>query len=167
MLRDSEATHRAPFEMVLNLMQKIQGLGHPPKDLARLTCLGLKFDLGAFILQGLPGDQWQAVSDHVKLNTFFSPSLCYGKHLGSAVPLGTEAGISSLGDICPKLSTSHSRLFYKHYSIMVSAVRNCRIICQVKKGIPLGAFNFSFLQTMLYTAVLVLLLPRLGLQSRC
>lgn len=168
MIRDSEATHRAPFKMVLNLMQQIQGLGYPLKELARLTFLGLNFDLDAFILQGPPGGQWRAMSDHGKLNTFFSLSLCHGKHLDSAVPLGTEAGISSLGVICPKLSISHSRLFYKHYSIMVSAVRNSPIICQVKEGIPLGAFNiFSLPQTMLYTAVPVLLLSHLGLQSRC
>ncbi|EDL94679.1 rCG20208, isoform CRA_a [Rattus norvegicus] len=31
---DSEATHRARFEAVLDLMQQLQDLGHPPKELA-------------------------------------------------------------------------------------------------------------------------------------
>ncbi|XP_052593607.1 peroxisomal biogenesis factor 19 isoform X1 [Peromyscus californicus insignis] len=31
---DSEATHRARFETVLDLMQQLQDLGHPPKELA-------------------------------------------------------------------------------------------------------------------------------------
>ncbi|KAI2519951.1 hypothetical protein G5576_002299, partial [Homo sapiens] len=31
---DSETTQKARFEMVLDLMQQLQDLGHPPKELA-------------------------------------------------------------------------------------------------------------------------------------
>ncbi|XP_053460495.1 peroxisomal biogenesis factor 19 isoform X2 [Nycticebus coucang] len=52
---DSEATQKARFEMVLDLMQQLQDLGHPPKELAGEMPPGLNFDLDALNLSGLPG----------------------------------------------------------------------------------------------------------------
>ncbi|XP_075763051.1 peroxisomal biogenesis factor 19 isoform X2 [Pelodiscus sinensis] len=42
---DSDAEQKARFEMVLDLMQQLQDLGHPPKELAGESPPGLNFDL--------------------------------------------------------------------------------------------------------------------------
>uniref|UniRef100_A0A8D0L617 Peroxisomal biogenesis factor 19 n=1 Tax=Sphenodon punctatus TaxID=8508 RepID=A0A8D0L617_SPHPU len=42
---DSEAEQKARFEMILDLMQQLQDLGHPPKELAGESPPGLNFDL--------------------------------------------------------------------------------------------------------------------------
>ncbi|NWY07784.1 PEX19 factor, partial [Nothoprocta ornata] len=42
---DGEAEHRARFEAVLDLMQQLQDLGHPPKELAGESPPGLNVDL--------------------------------------------------------------------------------------------------------------------------
>lgn len=52
---DSEATQKARFELVLDLMQQLQDLGHPPKELAGEMPPGLNFDLDALNLSGPPG----------------------------------------------------------------------------------------------------------------
>lgn len=52
---DSEATQRARFEAMLDLMQQLQALGHPPKELAGEMPPGLNFDLDALNLSGPPG----------------------------------------------------------------------------------------------------------------
>ncbi|XP_008052208.1 peroxisomal biogenesis factor 19-like [Carlito syrichta] len=52
---DSEATQKARFEKVLDLMQQLQDLGHPPKELAGEMPPGLNFDLDALNLSGPPG----------------------------------------------------------------------------------------------------------------
>ncbi|XP_013377944.1 PREDICTED: peroxisomal biogenesis factor 19 isoform X1 [Chinchilla lanigera] len=52
---DSEAAQKARFEMVLDLMQQLQDLGHPPKELAGEMPPGLNFDLDALNLSGPPG----------------------------------------------------------------------------------------------------------------
>ncbi|XP_004858774.1 peroxisomal biogenesis factor 19 isoform X1 [Heterocephalus glaber] len=52
---DSEAVQKARFEMVLDLMQQLQDLGHPPKELAGEMPPGLNFDLDALNLSGPPG----------------------------------------------------------------------------------------------------------------
>nr|5LNF_A Chain A, Peroxisomal biogenesis factor 19 [Homo sapiens] len=52
---DSETTQKARFEMVLDLMQQLQDLGHPPKELAGEMPPGLNFDLDALNLSGPPG----------------------------------------------------------------------------------------------------------------
>lgn len=52
---DSEATQKARFETVLDLMQQLQDLGHPPKELAGEMPPGLNFDLDALNLAGPPG----------------------------------------------------------------------------------------------------------------
>ncbi|XP_043733132.1 peroxisomal biogenesis factor 19 isoform X1 [Cervus elaphus] len=52
---DSEATQKARFEVVLDLMQQLQDLGHPPKELAGEMPPGLNFDLDALNLSGPPG----------------------------------------------------------------------------------------------------------------
>lgn len=52
---DSEATQKARFETVLDLMQQLQDLGHPPKELAGEMPPGLNFDLDALNLSGPPG----------------------------------------------------------------------------------------------------------------
>uniref|UniRef100_A0A452SYC3 Peroxisomal biogenesis factor 19 n=1 Tax=Ursus maritimus TaxID=29073 RepID=A0A452SYC3_URSMA len=52
---DSEATRKARFELVLDLMQQLQDLGHPPKELAGEMPPGLNFDLDALNLSGPPG----------------------------------------------------------------------------------------------------------------
>ncbi|XP_051849626.1 peroxisomal biogenesis factor 19 isoform X1 [Antechinus flavipes] len=49
---DSEATQKARFEMVLDLMQQLQDLGHPPKELAGETPPGFNFDLDSLNLSG-------------------------------------------------------------------------------------------------------------------
>ncbi|XP_074079204.1 peroxisomal biogenesis factor 19 [Macrotis lagotis] len=49
---DSEATQKARFEMVLDLMQQLQDLGHPPKELAGETPPGFNFDLDTLNLSG-------------------------------------------------------------------------------------------------------------------
>lgn len=79
----------------------------------------------------------------------------------------TEARASSLGAGCPtlyipfktvpyRLRTCSVGRFHESSSIMVSAVRNRPIICQVKEGIPFGAFYFFPLpKIMLYMAVLM------------
>lgn len=54
-LTDSEATQKARFETVLDLMQQLQDLGHPPKELAGEMPPGLNFDLDALNLSGPPG----------------------------------------------------------------------------------------------------------------
>uniref|UniRef100_A0A4X2MA51 Peroxisomal biogenesis factor 19 n=1 Tax=Vombatus ursinus TaxID=29139 RepID=A0A4X2MA51_VOMUR len=50
---DSEATQKASFEMVLDLMQQLQNLGHTPKELAGKMLPGFNFDLGTLNLLGL------------------------------------------------------------------------------------------------------------------
>ncbi|XP_065399773.1 peroxisomal biogenesis factor 19 isoform X1 [Macaca fascicularis] len=52
---DSETTQKARFETVLDLMQQLQDLGHPPKELAGEMPPGLNFDLDALNLSGPPG----------------------------------------------------------------------------------------------------------------
>ncbi|XP_021551813.1 peroxisomal biogenesis factor 19-like [Neomonachus schauinslandi] len=52
---DSEATQKARFELVLDLMQQLQDLGHPPKELAREKPPGLNFDLDALNVSGPAG----------------------------------------------------------------------------------------------------------------
>uniref|UniRef100_A0A8C2NKU4 Peroxisomal biogenesis factor 19 n=1 Tax=Capra hircus TaxID=9925 RepID=A0A8C2NKU4_CAPHI len=52
---DTEATQKARFEVVLDLMQQLQDLGHPPKELAGEMPPGLNFDLDALNLSGPPG----------------------------------------------------------------------------------------------------------------
>lgn len=52
---DSEATQKARFEAVLDLMQQLQDLGHPPKELAGEMPPGLNLDLDALNLAGPPG----------------------------------------------------------------------------------------------------------------
>ncbi|XP_053224120.1 DDB1- and CUL4-associated factor 8 isoform X2 [Podarcis raffonei] len=42
---DGDTEHKARFEMVLDLMQQLQDLGHPPKELAGESPPGLNFDL--------------------------------------------------------------------------------------------------------------------------
>ncbi|KYO41066.1 peroxisomal biogenesis factor 19 isoform X1 [Alligator mississippiensis] len=42
---DSDVEQKARFEMVLDLMQQLQDLGHPPKELAGESPPGLNFDL--------------------------------------------------------------------------------------------------------------------------
>uniref|UniRef100_A0A8C5KQ08 Peroxisomal biogenesis factor 19 n=1 Tax=Jaculus jaculus TaxID=51337 RepID=A0A8C5KQ08_JACJA len=52
---DTEATQKARFEMVIDLMEQLQDLGHPPKELAGEMPPGLNFDLDALSLSGPPG----------------------------------------------------------------------------------------------------------------
>ncbi|XP_004409762.1 PREDICTED: peroxisomal biogenesis factor 19-like [Odobenus rosmarus divergens] len=52
---DSDGTQKARFELVLDLMQRLQDLGHPPKELAGEKPPGLHFDLDALNLSGPPG----------------------------------------------------------------------------------------------------------------
>ncbi|XP_048212581.1 peroxisomal biogenesis factor 19 isoform X1 [Perognathus longimembris pacificus] len=52
---DSETAQKARFETVLDLMQQLQDLGHPPKELAGEMPPGLNFDLDALNLSGPPG----------------------------------------------------------------------------------------------------------------
>ncbi|XP_077175191.1 peroxisomal biogenesis factor 19 [Paroedura picta] len=42
---DSDTEHKARFELVLDLMQQLQDLGHPPKELAGESPPGLNFDM--------------------------------------------------------------------------------------------------------------------------
>ncbi|XP_060112673.1 peroxisomal biogenesis factor 19, partial [Heteronotia binoei] len=42
---DGDTEHKARFELVLDLMQQLQDLGHPPKELAGESPPGLNFDL--------------------------------------------------------------------------------------------------------------------------
>ncbi|XP_078526254.1 peroxisomal biogenesis factor 19 [Lissotriton helveticus] len=51
---DSEVAQKARFELVLDLMQKLQDLGHPPKELAGETPPGLNFDLDGLNLSESP-----------------------------------------------------------------------------------------------------------------
>ncbi|XP_043818933.1 peroxisomal biogenesis factor 19-like [Dromiciops gliroides] len=51
---DSEDIQKARFEMVLDLMQQLQDLGHPPKELAGETPPGFNFDLDTLNLSGPP-----------------------------------------------------------------------------------------------------------------
>ncbi|XP_042296347.1 peroxisomal biogenesis factor 19 [Sceloporus undulatus] len=59
---DGEADHKARFERVLDLMQQLQDLGHPPKELAGESPPGLNFDLEGLNLPDAAsagGDQCQ------------------------------------------------------------------------------------------------------------
>ncbi|XP_054855528.1 peroxisomal biogenesis factor 19 [Eublepharis macularius] len=42
---DGDTEHKARFELILDLMQQLQDLGHPPKELAGESPPGLNFDL--------------------------------------------------------------------------------------------------------------------------
>ncbi|KAL8184902.1 UNVERIFIED_CONTAM: Peroxisome chaperone and import receptor [Gekko kuhli] len=57
---DSDTEQKARFELVLDLMQQLQDLGHPPKELAGESPPGLNFDLEGLNLPnaaGAGGDQ--------------------------------------------------------------------------------------------------------------
>lgn len=57
----------------------------------------------------------------MKHSTFSSLIPRHGEHLESAEPLGTEAGVLSLGAGCP-LSTSHSRLCHTSHGSVLQAI---------------------------------------------
>ncbi|XP_053134001.1 peroxisomal biogenesis factor 19 [Hemicordylus capensis] len=52
---DGETENKARFEMVLDLMQQLQDLGHPPKELAGESPPGLNFDLEGLNLPDAAG----------------------------------------------------------------------------------------------------------------
>ncbi|XP_039174467.1 peroxisomal biogenesis factor 19 [Crotalus tigris] len=59
---DGDLEHRARFETILDLMQQLQDLGHPPKELAGESPPGLNFDLEGLNLPdtgGAGGEQCQ------------------------------------------------------------------------------------------------------------
>ncbi|XP_026541712.1 peroxisomal biogenesis factor 19 [Notechis scutatus] len=59
---DGDPQHRARFETILDLMQQLQDLGHPPKELAGESPPGLNFDLEGLNLPdagGTGGEQCQ------------------------------------------------------------------------------------------------------------
>uniref|UniRef100_A0A670YNN4 Peroxisomal biogenesis factor 19 n=1 Tax=Pseudonaja textilis TaxID=8673 RepID=A0A670YNN4_PSETE len=59
---DGDPQHRARFEAILDLMQQLQDLGHPPKELAGESPPGLNFDLEGLNLPdagGTGGEQCQ------------------------------------------------------------------------------------------------------------
>ncbi|XP_058875461.1 peroxisomal biogenesis factor 19 [Acipenser ruthenus] len=58
---ESAGGEQSQFESVLELMQKLQDLGHPPKELAGETPPGLNFDLDGLNLPGAGGGEQCAV----------------------------------------------------------------------------------------------------------
>lgn len=54
---DSDGDRRARFEAVLELMQQLQELGHPPKELAGEAPPGLNLDLEGLTLPEATGEQ--------------------------------------------------------------------------------------------------------------
>ncbi|XP_060614114.2 peroxisomal biogenesis factor 19 [Anolis sagrei] len=52
---DGETEHKARFERILDLMQQLQDLGHPPKELAGESPPGLNFDLDGLNLPDAAG----------------------------------------------------------------------------------------------------------------
>ncbi|XP_041088454.1 peroxisomal biogenesis factor 19 [Polyodon spathula] len=58
---ESEGGEQSQFESVLDLMQKLQDLGHPPKELAGETPPGLNFDLDGLNLPGVGGGEQCAI----------------------------------------------------------------------------------------------------------